>query len=573
MKKNWKAAFALITMACILSAGILSCKTEVDSDTTAPAEATSFTAQAGDSQAILSWTNPTDADFYGVEVSATPATGTLANPVVLTGTTSSLTVTGLANATKYTFTVKTMDKSLNTSTGTTATATPADSSDKTAPAEVTGIAATAGDSQALLSWTNPTDADFYGVEVSATPAYGSLATPVVLIGKITTVSVSGLANGTEYTFIVRTIDKSLNKSTGTTAKATPVNSTDSTAPAEVTKLAKTEFDSSILLSWTNPTDSDFYGVTITQSPATVTLANSVTLLNGTSTFTASGLTNGTTYTFTLKTFDLNNNKSAGTKISATPVDSSDKTAPLDVTDLAAVNKDASVLLTWTDNSTDSDIYGYQVSWDKSGSINRSATSTAVASGTMIVAPGNGGCYVSNLTNGTEYTFTVKSVDTSGNKSTGTSKTITPCEIDKTAPDAVTNLTASYDYNSKQIKVTWTDPGDSDLVNIVFSYEIGSADAITQNVVAGTQSYTIAVDDSYLTNTTYTIKAKAADATGNKSVEATTSVTTSSVPSISSITLDRNHISSSDSNRNITVTVTGSNFSTIAYQPDATLLIQ
>ena len=128
MKNTLRRTAGIFAAVCILAAGILSCKTETDSDDpvldkTAPADVTNLAAVAGDSTAILSWTNPTDADFYGVEVSASPVAGTLANPVVLTGTTTSLTVSGLANATEYTFTVKTIDKSLNTSTGTTVTAT------------------------------------------------------------------------------------------------------------------------------------------------------------------------------------------------------------------------------------------------------------------------------------------------------------------------------------------------------------------------------------------------------------------------------------------------------------------
>ena len=102
------------------------------------------------------------------------------------------------------------------------------------------------------------------------------------------------------------------------------------------------------------------------------------------------------------------------------VETSDKTAPADVTDLTATNKGASVLLTWTD-ATDEDIYGYEVTWNNNAPINRSA---AMESNSMMVAPGAKGCYISNLTNGTEYAFTVKSVDTSGNKSAGVTKTIT-----------------------------------------------------------------------------------------------------------------------------------------------------
>ena len=50
---------------------------------------------------------------------------------------------------------------------------------------------------------------------------------------------------------------------------------------------------------------------------------------------------------------------------------SDKTAPAEVTELTAINKDASVLLTWTD-ATDEDIYGYEVTWNKNAPINISA---------------------------------------------------------------------------------------------------------------------------------------------------------------------------------------------------------
>ena len=134
----------------------------------------------------------------------------------------------------------------------------------------------------------------------------------------------------------------------------------------------------------------------------------------------SGLTIGKEYTFTVKAFDESLNYSKGAEVKATVADTADYTAPANVKNLVATNKDASVLLTWTD-ATDEDIYGYEVTWNKNAPINRSA---AMESNSMMVAPGAKGCYISNLTNGTEYAFTVKSVDTSGNKSAGVTKTIT-----------------------------------------------------------------------------------------------------------------------------------------------------
>lgn len=75
----------------------------------------------------------------------------------------------------------------------------------------------------MLSWKNPADDDLYQVEMTASPAAGSLATPIYLKaqkGATGSFSVEGLANGTEYTFTVRTIDTALHKSTGATVKKT-----------------------------------------------------------------------------------------------------------------------------------------------------------------------------------------------------------------------------------------------------------------------------------------------------------------------------------------------------------------
>ena len=108
----------------------------------------------------------------------------------------------------------------------------------------------------------------------------------------------------------------------------------------------------------------------------------------------------------------------------------DGVAPADVTNLVVTNKDASVLLTWTD-ATDEDIYGYEVSW-KTSTENRAAA--AMESNSLIVAPGAKGCYVTNLENGTGYTFTVQTVDVTGMKSTGVTKTITPSIIVGAAAD-------------------------------------------------------------------------------------------------------------------------------------------
>ena len=208
---------------------VLGCHTNVSAkDTTPPAEVTKLETKAGDGKVSLSWTNPTDADLHQVEITASPAAGTLANPVYLSaekGKAMSFTAEGLSNGTAYTFTVKTLDKALNKSMGvsTAEAVKPMDTSDKTPPAEVTDLKADVKGSAVLLSWKNPADDDLYQVEMIASPAAGSLAHPVYLKaqkGATGSFSIEGLANGTEYTFTVRTIDTALHKSTGATVKKT-----------------------------------------------------------------------------------------------------------------------------------------------------------------------------------------------------------------------------------------------------------------------------------------------------------------------------------------------------------------
>ena len=207
---------------------VLGCHTNVSSkDTTPPAEVTELKTVTGDGKVSLSWKNPGDTDLYQVEITASPAAGTLAHPVYLSaekGKAMSFTAEGLSNDTAYTFTVKTLDKALNSSTGVTTEAVkPMDTSDKTPPAEVTDLKADVKGSAVLLSWKNPADDDLYQVEMTASPAAGSLATPIYLKaqkGATGSFSVEGLANGTEYTFTVRTIDTALHKSTGATVKKT-----------------------------------------------------------------------------------------------------------------------------------------------------------------------------------------------------------------------------------------------------------------------------------------------------------------------------------------------------------------
>jgi len=195
----------------------------------------------------------------------------------------------------------------------------------------------------------------------------------------------------------------------------------------------------------------------------------------------------------------------------------DETAPSSVTNLTATAKDSRVLLTWTD-AADSDIYGYEVSYSGTNAINR-VVLPALNSTSMIVPQGAGGTYVSGLTNGTEYTFIVKTVDTSGNKSEGVTVKATPVEqaagetLKITLAASVPNknkLGQDYSGNKSNTKVTVTAniTTASNVKQVVWKKD-GSLSAKT--LLADTDATAVTVSDD---NAKWTFDVTATDESAN-----------------------------------------------------------
>ncbi len=100
----------------------------------------------------------------------------------------------------------------------------------TAPAVPTGVTATAGDSRATVSWSAPATGGSPITSYTVTPSvHGVAQNPVVVNGSPvpTTTTVTGLANGTAYTFTVRATN-----AVGTGAESVPSTAvTPAPAPA------------------------------------------------------------------------------------------------------------------------------------------------------------------------------------------------------------------------------------------------------------------------------------------------------------------------------------------------------
>nr|WP_252722062.1 fibronectin type III domain-containing protein [Treponema socranskii] len=237
---------------------------------------------------------------------------------------------------------------------------PLSTSDTTPPAEVANFTATTLSSSIInLSWKNPADDDLYQVEITAIPAHGSLKTAVCLAaekGKDAIYTADGLSADTEYTFTVKTVDKSLNKSAGLSKTARTQTASVPGAPMVIT----------LTQSPATPTNG---AVTVTVSSSTSVktakwaagiktvdevLASGTAISGGSFTVSDNG-------TYTVAVMDNDGRR----EIKTITVNNIDKTPPAKVQNLSAVYASASqkIIVTWM-NPSNADFAGCVLRWKK-----------------------------------------------------------------------------------------------------------------------------------------------------------------------------------------------------------------
>ena len=134
------------------------------------------------------------------------------------------------------------------------------SSDLTTPGVPTSLAGTADDASVVVTWTAPTDnggsaITDYTVESSSDS--GTTWTAFSHDASTTaSLRVTGLTNGTAYTFRVSAVNAVGTGTASATASATPV-----TTPTAATSVAGTAGDTQVALTWTAPTDNGGSAIT------------------------------------------------------------------------------------------------------------------------------------------------------------------------------------------------------------------------------------------------------------------------------------------------------------------------
>jgi len=277
----------------------------------------------------------------------------------------------------------------------------------TAPSAPTSLSATPGNAQVALSWSAPSSAGSSAVTGYQIVYVADDGTEVTATTGGTSQTITGLTNETSYTFVITAVNASAGAGSPASVSATPSSITVPDAP---TGLSATAGNGQVTLAWTAPANNggaSITGYAITYSGGTIN--------TGGTTYTVTGLTNGTAYSFSVAAIN-----SVGTGTSSSSATATPASAPAAPTSLTATAGNAQVSLTWTapSNNGGSSITDYTVQYSSnSGSSWTTFGRTASTTASQVV---------SSLTNGTAYVFRVAGINANGTGAfTAASSSVTP----------------------------------------------------------------------------------------------------------------------------------------------------
>jgi len=257
------------TLWAVGEEGTIICSEDVDWATSPVPPVRDFSATPGDTQISLSWNTPKGAHINATRVlrstsgMASEPTPTSGQVQVYEGTAQTCLDTGRANGTTYFYTVFNRNELGQWSAPTAVTCAPVEPQ----PGPVTNFRASAFDAQTVLSWTNPTDADYADTRIlrsqvgyADSPA-ASASQTVIYQGPNTTLLDEGLTNGATYYYTAFAQDEDGAWSDRAVVSATPID----LPPQMLRGFAAQSGEGEILLSWAAPEDPDAVAVRVLRS--------------------------------------------------------------------------------------------------------------------------------------------------------------------------------------------------------------------------------------------------------------------------------------------------------------------
>jgi titin len=483
---------------------------------TVPGAPTIKSVTAGDASASVAWTAPAGtggSPVTGYVVSVYEGTGT-AVVRTLEAATTATTVSGLRNGTSYSFSVSARNAAgQGAVSGRSGTVTPS-----TVPGVPTIGEATSGSASASVGWTMSTDTGGTALTGYVVKAYPGTATkPAVTLqvpASATRATVSGLVNGTGYTFTVAAVNANgVGAESARSARVVPAAA--AATPGAPGIGTATPGNGTATVNWSAPSEpgtSPVLGYAISASgPAGTPSVRTVLAGWWATSATVPGLTNGVAYTFTVTALNM-----SGTGARSAPSNAVTPQAPVALPGAprtgAATAGDGSVSITWTAprQTGGAPITGYLVS---------------VSAGNRVVQQGTAdaddtGATVSGLMNGVSYTVRVSAASAAGiGAASDRSNAVTPSG----RPDAPTSVRATA--GDRKATVRWTEPADdggSAITGYVVSVFTGTGTEPTRTVKASRSATSVTVPD--LTNGkayTFTVAAVNGAGTGDDSARSET----------------------------------------------------
>ncbi|RPJ45219.1 MAG: hypothetical protein EHM19_05645, partial [Candidatus Latescibacterota bacterium] len=358
------------------------------------------------------------------------------------------------------------------------------------PDSVRDFTATPGVGSVMLSWTNPPTGDVWHTVIRfSTGGYplgptGGSPVPNGADGVFAGAPGSndqflhaGLADDLTYWYSAFACDTDTNYSVGSYVYAAVP---DGTPPGPVADLSPAPGDSTITLTWLNPSDADFVGVYICYGtdtfPENPTEGTPLPPWSGTpgefpgtpgarDTAVAYGLVNGTMYYFSVFAYDEVPNYSADLQAYAAPGDFVPPGAPSAFT---VAPGDTSASLVWT-NPADADFVATVIRFSTTDYPATSADGSPVPNGSAGSFPGAPASADSfhhhGLVNGTTYYYSAFAHDEVLNYSFRSIATATP--FDNAPPSAVSSFTALA--GDEEANLSWTNPLDGDFAGTLVRF--------------------------------------------------------------------------------------------------------
>jgi hypothetical protein len=394
---------------------------------TVPSVPTGVTAVAGNTEATVSWTAPSSnggAAITSYTVTSVPGAVTA---TAAAGTTSA-TVTGLTNGTDYRFYVTAANSAGSSSPSATSdTATPVAPSAPDTPV-ITSVSAR--DSAVEVYWSPPdTGAASVTGYVLDVDQGGSQQATVSEPASATSATVTGLTNGTDYTFTV-TADSDAGNSPASPSSVA-VAPRPATAPLAPLDLQAVAGNTQVSVAWSAPPDggSAITGYTVSVTPADV---GPVSVAAGSTVTTITGLANGTAYQVSVTADNAAGTSPAATSGQVEPAATIAPGAPGNVSATSTAAGSAQVQWVPPVNPGTSAVSSYKLTATTSGGTVAS-TVTAPASdcsGTPVSCSAT----MTGLSSSTAYTFGVAATASAGSGPAATAPAaVTPNVTVKKAP--------------------------------------------------------------------------------------------------------------------------------------------